>query len=317
LAEPSRLTVEHYLRDEWLPALAGAVRPVTFERHQTNATVHLIPALGQIKLQALSPGHVVSLHNGLREQGLRPNTVRAIHVTLSRALTDAVKWGRVSSNVARRAGAPPAAPTRGEAWTASELGRFLDVVRGDRLAALWRVLATTGLRRGEALGLTWRAVDLEAGRLSVEQQVIVVRGGPAVGPPKTRRGRRTLALDAETVDALHRHRDTQLLERAVAGPAYDDRDLIFAREDGGLIHPGVVTRTFGRLRRRAGIPTGGPHVLRHSSATVMLTGGIPVHVVAARLGDDPATVLRTYAHLVPTSDQQAAEVVAEALVEVG
>jgi integrase len=312
-AEPSKLTVEQYLQDEWLPALGGTVRPVTFERHRTNCTVHLIPALGQIKLQALGPGHVVGLHNRLREAGLRPNTVRAIHNTLSRALTDAHRWSRVSTNVARTAGAPPAAPTRVKAWSASEVERFLAVAGDDRLAALWRVIAVTGMRRGEALGLTWRNVDLDTGRLAIEQQVGQVRGGPDLGPPKTGRGRRTVALDTTTVQALRRHRDVQMLERDVVGPAYRDHDLIFCREDGGPIHPASATRACGRLRRRADIPSGGMHTLRHSAATIMLTSGIPVHVVATRLGDDPATVLRTYAHLIPTSDQQAADVVAAAV----
>jgi integrase len=101
-----------------------------------------------------------------------------------------------------------------------------------------------------------------------------------------------------------------VLERAFAGEAYDDRDLVFADELGGAIRPPRLTEWFGRHRKAAGIPTGTLHILRHTAATLALTEGVPVHIVAARLGDDPNTVLATYAHLLPRSDEQAAEKVA-------
>jgi integrase len=102
---------------------------------------------------------------------------------------------------------------------------------------------------------------------------------------------------------LQGHRDAQLLERDFAGSAYDDRDLVFCDELGGTIHPNRLTDWFKRRREDAGIPTGTLHILRHTAATLALTSGVPVHIVAARLGDDPKTVLSTYAHLLPSSDE--------------
>jgi|SRR5687768_17472963 len=150
-------------------------------------------------------------------------------------------------------------------------------------------------------------------RLSVEQQLVPTRGGVSFGPPKSARSRRTIALDAETVEALREHREAQLLERAFVGGAYADHDLVFAVELGGPIHPQRLTEQFGKARKAAGIPTGTLHVLRHTAATLALTEGVPVHIVAARLGDDPNTVLSTYAHLLPQSDEQAADMVAALL----
>jgi integrase len=119
----------------------------------------------------------------------------------------------------------------------------------------------------ELAGLTWRALDLDGARLTVEQQLTPAPGGGvAIGPPKSERSRRTIALDPETVDALREHRDAQVLERALAGPAYIDRDLVFADELGGPIHPRALTERFARYRKAAGIPTGTLHVLRHSAA---------------------------------------------------
>jgi integrase len=99
---------------------------------------------------------------------------------------------------------------------------------------------------------------------------------------------------------------------ATAGD-YEDHDLVFANELGGLIRPDALTERFRSHRRAAGIPTGTLHTLRHTAATLMLTSGVPVHIVAARLGDDPETVLSTYARLLPQSDEIAAERVAAAL----
>jgi integrase len=138
-------------------------------------------------------------------------------------------------------------------------------------------------------------------------------GGCTLGPPKSARSRRTVALDAETVEALRAHREAQLLERAFAGPAYADADLVFADELGGPIHPNRLSEAFARRRKMAGLPAGTLHTLRHTHATHLLSNGVPVHVAAARLGDNPTTLLGTYAHLLPAADEQAAERVAELL----
>jgi len=170
------------------------------------------------------------------------------------------------------------------------------------------------MRRGELLGLTWRALELERARLQVTQQLIPTKGGCTFGPPKSKRGERTVALDQVTIEALEQHRAAQVLERDIAGAAYEDGDLVFCDELGRPIHPTKLTDGFGRLRKAAGISL---HILRHTAVTVALTATppVPLHVVAARIGDDATTVLRTYSHLLATSDEDAADVIAGALVE--
>jgi integrase len=163
--------------------------------------------------------------------------------------------------------------------------------------------------------LARRGVDLEGARLSVEQQLVPTPGGLSFGPPKSARSRRTIALDTDTVAAISAHRATQLLERDFAGDAYVDLDLVFCDELGGPVQPNRLSKRFSQHRKAAGIPTGTLHTLRHTAATLALTSGVPVHIVAARLGDDPNTVLSTYAHLLPQSDELAAERVAAAISE--
>jgi integrase len=163
--------------------------------------------------------------------------------------------------------------------------------------------------------VTWRALDLDGARLQIDQQLIPTPGGATFGPPKSKRSERTIALDPETVAAVHRHRETQLLERDLAGPAYEDHDLAFCDELGRPIQPKWLTARFSTFRTAAGIPTGSLHVLRHTAATLALTADppVPLHIVASRLGDDPTILLGVYAHLLPRSDAQAAETLAAVL----
>jgi integrase len=314
--EPSKQPFARFLVDEWLPAVGNLVRPLTHDRYGKIVKLYVVKRdIGGIPLRALSGGHLTGLYGELEQAGLSVGTRRLVHNVLRRALNDAVRWGKIARNPAA-ASDPPALPrSRAQSWSARELRTFLAHVDGDRLFALWRLAATTGMRRGELLGLLWRHIDLEAGRLRVEQQLIPTKGGATFGPPKSRRSERTIALDPATVDTLRHHRDTQQLERALAGPAYTDGDLVFCNELGAPIYPQRLTERFAGHRRAAGIPTGSLHVLRHTAATIALTEGVPLHVVAGRLGDDARTLLGTYAHLLPHSDAQAAEAVAAAIVD--
>jgi integrase len=133
------------------------------------------------------------------------------------------------------------------------------------------------------------------------------------GPPKSWRSERSITLDGGTVDSLRRHREAQRLERTLAADAYEDDDLVFANELGQPIAPQRISEQFISYRKAAGVPTGSLHTLRHTATTLALSAGVPLHVVAARMGDDPRTMLSTYAHLLPQSDAIAAEAVASVL----
>lgn len=312
-SSPSKMTLGEYLTGEWLPAVEGTLRPLSVQRYRAIVRLYIVPQIGAKRLQTLSGGQVNGMYADLERVGLSVATRRLTHAVLHRALHDAVRWGRLTRNPANLADPPARGTSRAQSWTAGELRRFLEHVRDDRWFALWRLAATTGMRRGELAGLTWRALDLDGARLSVEQQLVPTRGGATFGPPKSSRSRRTVALDADTVTALREHRAAQLVERSLAGDAYADLDLVFADALGGHVHPQRLTQWFAEHRKAAGLPSGSLHILRHTSATLALTAGVPVHIVAARLGDDAKTVLSTYAHLLPQSDELAAESVAAAL----
>jgi integrase len=241
-------------------------------------------------------------------------TVRLIHTLIRQALADAVKWNRLARNPADSADPPSASAAKSrqmQAWDRDHLRTFLEHVREDRLYAAWRVAATTGVRRGELLGLRWRDVDLESARASIVRALVDGPGEPQVSAPKTEAGRRAIALDPETVVALRAHRKAQAAEKLALGPAYEDHGLIFCREDGAPIWPRTFSRQFGRLSEDAGLPVIRLHDLRHTYATLALQAGVHPKVVQERLGHaNVGVTLDTYSHAIPAMQEDAAATVA-------
>jgi integrase len=250
---PSKLTLRQFIEDEWLPAVKGRLRPGTFDSYAGNLRTHVLPQLGSRRLQQVTPGMLNALYGDLSER-LSPSTIRYVDSITRQALAAAVEWDRLARNPADRARPPK--PSRSKltakgVWTAEQLTAFLDHVRDDRLYAAWRFAAMTGVRRGELLGLTWPALDLEAARASITETLI---GDRQSSTPKTERGRRSIALDAETVAALRAHRKHQIAEQLALGPAYEDHGLVVCREDGTAMWPRSFSRTFDRQAQGAGLP---------------------------------------------------------------
>lgn len=200
-------------------------------------------------------------------------------------------------------------------WSPEQLRRFLDLVADDRLYAVWLLMATTGMRRGEVVGLRWSDVDLEAGRLSVVQTIVTVNREVLVSEPKTTCGRRSIAFDATTVAALRQLRRRQVEERMALGEAYQESGLVAVLEDGTPINPRLWTSWFVRHAAASGLPHIRLHDLRRSYATAALGAGIPAKIVSERLGHASiAITLDTYSHVLPNMQEQAAEQVAQLIL---
>jgi integrase len=299
LVERNDVTVAGYVA-EWLPAQQASVRGGTWRNYELLARRHIVPRIGDAKIQALSPASVRRLYAEVAATGRSIKTVHNIHMLLHRVLDDAVRDSIIARNPADRAHALPRHRTAGRrVWTAAQTSAFLDSVRGGRLFALWRLAATTGIRRGEFLALRWEDVDLDHGWLTVRRaRVRCADGRLGYGPPKTRAGLRRIDLDTETLVALREQRRRQLEERLAYGPSWPDDDLIFCREDGQPLDPDGVTGAFDRLARRAGLPKIVLHDLRHGAASMLLAAGVNPKVVQERLG--PASIqitLDLYSHV--------------------
>ncbi len=248
--------------------------------------------------------------------GLDRRTVNYIHTIVHSALGDAVRWGRLARNPAD-ASDPPRSGQKSDgihAWDAATLRVFLDDSRkrGDRLHPLWVLLATTGMRRGEALGLRWRDVDLDANRVRVVQTLIQTRGKASISEPKTARGRRPISLDKATVAVLREHRKQMMTERLLVGPDFKDEGFVFHQPDGSPLKPDAVSATFLRRVESSDVDRITLHGLRHTWATLALEKGIHPRVVQERLGHSTiAITLGIYSHVSPTLHDEAAELIGQ------
>lgn len=303
---PAGVTVGEYLVEWWLPAYGPTVRPRTRESRARDVRLHLVPTLGHHRLDRLAAPQIAAVHRALLARGMAPVSVQRIHAALSRALALAVEWGVLDRNPSARVTPPTAERREYRLWSAAETARFLAATAETRLGPLWAVIAATGVRRGEALGLVWGDVDLDAGVMAIR------RAGT-----KTRAGVRVIRLPAVAAAALATQRQRQDARRAILGggwrgAAAEGRQAVFDREDGRPLPEATFNDAFAREARAAGLAPIRPHDLRHGWATAMVRAGVPIRTVSTMLGHGKIQVtLDTYAHL-GVADQDAAIAAAEA-----
>jgi integrase len=318
--EPSKLSVKTFLVDHWLPAIESGLRKSTFQGYHSAIRSHVLPRLGEMRLQALTPDGLNAFYAALLKEGRRdgkgglsPNTVHNVHVMLHKALHDAVRWNYFPRNVAEFSD-PPRQTSSGKAmrtWTPEELRSFLLFVENDPLFAAWVLSASTGMRRGEVLGLRWQDIDFDRRRLAIRQTIISIDYRVEISEPKTARGRRSVALDTGTVTALRAHRAAQNQDKLKLGEAYQDMGLVFCRADGTPVHPDRFSQMFDKHVKDSGIPRICLHDLRHTHASLALAAGIHPKVVSERLGHSTvAFTMDVYSHAIPSMEAEAAETIA-------
>jgi integrase len=309
--------------ERWLPAVEPSLRPTTFASYRNMLGLHVVPRLGKVRLVKLTGLDLSALYgellaSGYRKgnttRGLSPTTVKYIHQIVRKALADAVRWGLLVRNPAAQVDPPRKSDQEMATWSAPQARRFIEVVADDRLRAMWVLLCSTGMRRGEVLGLRWDDVDLDAGRIAVQRALVEVSGYDLrLSDPKSARGRRSVRLDAHTTAELVRHRRRQLEERMAHGVG-SRPDLVFTRPDGGQLQPQRISRAFQSLARRAELPSIRLHDLRHTAATLSLAAGIHPKVVSERLGHSTIQLtLDTYSHVVEGIHEAAAEQLGDVL----
>lgn len=309
IADAGRQTVAEYL-NTWVEALDGRVEAKTVSWYRWVARRHLLPVIGGSQLDRLTPAEVDRLLADRKAAGAGATTMRAIRVTLGKAMGDAVRKGLIYRNPVEFADRPksPKPDATLIVWTPEEVGSFLRSVTKDRLAALWRTAAMTGMRRSEICGLAWPDVDLEQSALSVRRAVVVVDGHPHVKAPKTAKSRRTVELDARTVVELKEWRRSQLEERLRAGEAWQVGDWVFTDELGRPVNPDWVGKRFRRLLAATDLPELTMRQLRHTHATALLRAGVHPKVVQERLGHSSIGVtLDIYSSVLPTMQREAVE----------
>ncbi len=295
-----RMTVGAFLTDWLTNTVKPSVRPRTYQSYDAVVRLHLVPTLGTLPLQSLSPQRIQALLNSKTADGFSPRSVAYIRAVLRIALNQALAWNLIARNPAPLVKPPKAKKHTMTVFTPEHARQFLDAVRGDRLEALYTVALALGLRRGEALGLQWRDIDIDAGTLTIAHQLQRVGGTLTLTEPKSYESRRTLILPAVALDALRQHRIRQLEEQLALGGAWRGSGFVFTSTIGTPLDERNVSRMFKRLLTSAGLPDMRFHDLRHSAASLLLAQGVSAKMVQELLGHSNISLtLGTYSHVIP------------------
>jgi integrase len=289
--------VGEYL-DRWLrDSVQGSVRRSTYESYSRQARRYITPALGRVRLKALTPAHVQGLYREMQDRGLSARTVEYTHAVLHRALKQAVRWRMVPRNVCDAVDVPQVRREEMHPLTPEQARRFLDAARGERLEVLYVVAVHAGLRPGELLALGWEDVDLDRGVLHVHRAL----SDGEFTTPKTKRSRRRIDLSAGSIAALKKHRKRQLEEQMKKAGLWKDHGLVFPSSVGTPLSHRNVVRSFKAVLKRAGLPaTIRLYDLRHTCATLLLCRNVHPKYVQELLGHASiAQTLDTYSHVLP------------------
>ena len=299
------MTLEQFLLEVWLPRRKRELRPSTARRYQWHIDNYIAPAIGTHRLASLRAEHLDRMYNDLLEHGgrdggtLSPKTVYDTHVVMRSSLRFAVDRHLVDHNGAADA-RPPRISTRSrpspEIWTAQQLAAFLAHTAHVRLYPAIHLAATTGMRRGEIVGLRWGDWHVDTHRLSVARSRQSSQGGTVEVPTKTAASRRAIDLDANTERVLARWRRRQQRDGHPTGL----QDPIFTNRHGAPVNPESISQLFDREALSSGLPKIRLHDLRHTHASLLVAAGEPIKVVSERLGHaHPGFTMATYQHLLP------------------
>jgi integrase len=314
-ADPSKESLAAFLTrwDAWASTnLSGK----TLERYRGLITHQILPVLGAISVQRLRPVHLQEAYAKLLQGGgitgkpLSSRTVGHVHRLLHRALGHATTWGILLQNPASVVSPPRVHAKEIEIIRDDEVRIVLEALRGQPLRMIAVLALATGMRRGELLGLRYRDIDLEAGKIRIERTLEQTRTGLRFKAPKTRHGRRTITIPACVVEELRVHRLAQQKQRLALGLGREGPDdLLFTAADGEPMKPNVVTNEWLRATAAVGRSVG-LHALRHTHASSLIHDRVDIVTVSRRLGHaSPEITLRVYAHLLHDTDDRTTQAV--------
>jgi integrase len=301
-------TVAHYLND-WLKVHKQTIRPRSHERYEAIIRLHLVPRLGHIHLHKLTAQHLDTLYIEKVDEGLSPTTVTAVHTMLHTALEKAVRLGLVSRNVCDLVSPPRKIRKEIKPLSTEQVLQFLEAAKGHPQETLFILALTTGMRRGELLGLKWQDIDFAKSILQVRRALTRMPTGLGYKEtePKTKLSRRSIVIISFALEALKKHKAKQLEMRLKAGEAWQDHDYVFCTSIGTHLSPshGVLVQLKNVLKK-AGLPDIRFHDLRHSMATLLLSKGVHPKVVQEILGHSEISMtMDTYSHVLPTMQKNA------------
>lgn len=284
------------------------IAPSTFSNYQTVVRMHILPCLGNKKLVELNVGDVDKLLSQKADSGLSASTVRRIRAVLAQCLDQAIRWELVHRNVATLSRSPKMVRREGRTLSPDQARHLLETLRGHHNEALYALMLSTGLRRGEALGLRWSDFDRDTGVLRVLRQLKREGSRLVTTDTKTSLSRRAVNLPEPMLKALLTHEERQEAERDWLGDSWIDSGYIFTSSVGTPIDPRNLYREFQAICRSAGLGDWHPHELRHSAASLMLAQGVKIQVVSQVLGHSSIRMTAdVYGHILDPDRREAAD----------
>jgi integrase len=313
--KPGKTTLAEYL-EQWLHSYCWSnLAPHTAETYEFFVRRHLIPSLGQILLTQLKPQHLERLYseklssgrlNG--KGGLSNRSVRYMHVTLHKALQNALKLGMIARNPADAVEPPRVQHREVRTMNEADVNAFLQAAKSTSYYHLFCLALFTGMRRSELLALKWSDIDLLLCQLSVNRTVHQLHDGTIIfRQPKTEKGRRLIALSPSTAIMLREYKARQELAFQMLGKSLTEEDLLFCQTNGSALLPDSITHAWHNLAHRCGLAGIRLHDARHTHASIMLKQGIHPKIVQERLGHASIQItLDTYSHVAPGLQEAAA-----------
>ncbi|GAA0928063.1 tyrosine-type recombinase/integrase [Virgisporangium aurantiacum] len=285
--------------EDWLTGRVQELQPNTVYNYGWLLSL-TYPHVGRVRVSRLSARMVERAYLQLETAGYSRTTLRTVNLVLAKAFGE--QTGRTLG-----AHKPREADEVRPVWKLSEARRFLDHVADDRLHPMWRLLLTTGLRRGELCRLKWSDLEPDLATLTVRRQRVVEDPTSQVRekPPKSHNSTRSLLLDPVTLQTLT---DARLWAKAARASGY-----MFTGRGGQPLRPDTVSSRFNQLAVAACVRPIGPHQVRHLLAGSLLDAGYGIAEVAERLGHDPSTLMRYYSRVNAERRRQAAVHVADLL----
>ena len=308
--DPNKVALGQFLDRFETDWIANHVSPHSRERYGYVLN-HARQHLGGHLLQKLRPADIAAFYATLAREGLAPRTIRLIHTVLHRALGQAKIWGVIRDNPADFAKPPKMPDQETSMLQPDQAAALLECLRGNPLYLLVSLALGTGMRRNEMFGLRWKDIDLDAGRLTIEQALEETRAyGIRVKGPKTKHGKRTVSLPAHVVAELRVHWRAQQEQRLAMGlgkaPA---NSPVFATPEGTYQSPNALSKAWPRIMAGIGMPAVTLHSLRHTHASMLIASGVDILTISRRLGhSSPTITLGVYGHLIHGTDDRAAQV---------
>ena len=297
--------------ESWLDVYASThTKPRTFMGYRGNVLRYIIPCLGGLQIQSLTPRHIQDFHKWMLEKGLSNQSVVHAHRVLSEALGHAVIWGVIPKNPAEGISPPCPTPKEVEVWSMEDIESFSEASKESRFHDAFMLALYTAMRRSELTGLRWDGVDFSTNTIRVTGTLQRVTGhGLLAGQPKNKTSRRAISIWRVTADLLHSIRGKQLALQAELGDLYqNEAGYVFTNERGRPRDSNRLSREFRKVVKVAGLPYATLHSLRHDHVALMLADGASIKSISERLGHSkPSMTLDVYGHLLPTIQVQAAE----------